>query len=88
MLFRKGLFATYEEIFLSRDNGAHFRNYKIVKYESEIGFLQNKIFRVRSYAPNHGYSHADRHASQVKGCIRRAAVRCHNFNNLLIMLST
>lgn len=26
---------------------------------------------VRSYIPNHGYSHPDKHASQVKGCIRQ-----------------
>ena len=33
MLFRENVFEPYEEIFLARDNGPHFRNYNIVKYE-------------------------------------------------------
>ena len=40
-LFRDRVFEPYEEIFLARDNGPHFRNYNIVKYESEIGYLHN-----------------------------------------------
>ena len=65
LLFARGIFDQFGEIFLSRDNGGHFRNFKVMQYESEIGFRYNKIFRVRSYAPNHGYSHADRHAASA-----------------------
>ena len=79
MLFTDGVFDDFNEIFLARDNGGHFRNYNIVKYESEIGALWEKTFRVRSYAPCHGYSHADRHASQVKGAVRRDSVKGRRF---------
>ena len=58
-LFTLGVFKNFEEIFLARDNGGHFRNYNVVKYESEIGSLWGTTFRVRSYAPRHGYSVAE-----------------------------
>jgi hypothetical protein len=86
MLFAKKVFDNYKEIFLSRDNGGHFCNYKVIKYMSEIGHPHEKIFRIRSYAPNHGYSIADRHAAQIKGCIRRAAATGKLFIQAMIML--
>ena len=74
-LFAKGVFDKYEEIILARDNGHHFRNFNVVKYESEVGWRHKKTFRVRSYAPYHAYSQADGHIAHVKGCIRKAS-RC------------
>ena len=81
-LFRDRVFEPYEEIFLARDNGPHFRNYNIVKYESEIGYLHNKTLRVRSYPPYHGYSHADRHAALCKVTVRTASVQGKEFTTV------
>ena len=77
--FTEGIFDDFDEIFCARDNGGHFRNYAILKFESEIGFRYQKIYRVRSYAPHHGYNHADRHGAQVKGWIRKAGKRGDKF---------
>ena len=79
MLFKEKVFDDYDEIFLARDNGPHFRNYNVIKYESEIGYLHKKTLRVRSYPPYHGYSHADRHASLCKVTIRTASVTGKEF---------
>src|SRR6185437_10563896 len=71
-IFTEGISDDFDEIICARDNGGHFRNYAILKFESELGFRYQKTYRVRSYAPHHRYNHVDRHGAQMKGWIRKA----------------
>src|SRR6185437_6501267 len=70
-IFTKGIFDDLVKFFVPGTMGTIF--------ESEIGFRYQKTYRVRSYAPRHGYNHADRHGAQVKGWIRKAGKRGDKF---------
>ena len=56
LLFSVKTFDDYDTIFTTRDNGANFRSFAMVKYESQIGQRHGKILKVRSLAPHHAYT--------------------------------
>ena len=67
MLFNSDALESFNEIYFARDNGSNYRSYRMLKYESEIGFRYKKIYMpLKSNQRFEGPAFVGKNSTQLK----------------------